>query len=301
MIERILPVMMKKVALQTNFNIYEKANCAVSVIDHLQKLGCEIYVAVQNRERVQRLVRNRRGLRFVPYSALCRGVDLLVVLGGDGSILEGTRLASPEGVPVVGVNLGRLGYMAEIEMDELNLLDRIIRGNYQVDERSMLKVEILRGDSKEPAAVAYALNDAVITNGSVARLVDLELYEGGTVLSTYRADGLIFATPTGSTAYSMSAGGPIIDPRQRCICVTPICPHSLTARPLIFPDDAVLVAKNICEREKMLYLTVDGKANFELRRGDCVRVVRAERTTKLLRVKERSFYMTLRQKLSGGN
>lgn len=291
---------MKKIALQTNFNISEKANCAVSVIEHLQRLGCEIYLAAHTRERVQRLVRNRRGLRFVPQSALCRGTELLIVLGGDGSILEAARAAAPEGVPIVGVNLGRLGYMAEIEMDELNLLDKIVRGQYYVDERSMLKVELLRG-GKECTATVLALNDAVITNGSVARLVDLELRENGALLNTYRADGLIFATPTGSTAYSMSAGGPIIDPRQHCICMTPICPHSLAARPLIFPDDAVLEAKNICDREKMLYLTVDGRVNHELRRGDVVRVARADRTTKLLRVKERSFYLTLRQKLSGGN
>lgn len=290
---------MKKVALQTNFNISEKASCAVSVIEHLQKLGCEIYIGAQNRERVQRLVRNRRGLRFVSPGSLCRGADLLIVLGGDGTILEAGRMAAPEGVPIVGVNMGRLGYMAEIEMNELHLIDKIVRGQYHVDERSMLKVELLRG-GKESIASAFALNDAVITNGSVARLVDLEVREGGMLLSTYRADGLIFTTPTGSTAYSMSAGGPIIDPRQRCICMTPICPHSLAARPLIFPDDAVLEAKNICEREKMLYLTIDGRINLELRRGDVVRIARAELTTKLLRVKERSFYTTLRQKLSGG-
>ena len=290
---------MHRIALHTNFNIHEKANCAVSVIEHLQGLGCEIVLSGQTRERVQRLLQNRRGVRFVPSSMLCRGTDLLIVLGGDGSILEAARNAAPEGVPIVGINLGRLGYMAEIEMDELHLLDRIVREQYQIDERSMLKVEILRG-GKEVAATAHALNDAVITNGSVARLVDLELREGGTILSTYRADGLIFATPTGSTAYSMSAGGPIIDPRQRCISVTPICPHSLASRPLIFPDDAVLEAKNICEREKMLYLTIDGRMNFELRRGDVVRIVRADITTKLLRVKERSFYTTIRQKLSSG-
>ena len=290
---------MHRIALHTNFNIHEKANCAVSVIEHLQGLGCEIVLSGQTRERVQRLLQNRRGVRFVPSSMLCRGTDLLIVLGGDGSILEAARNAAPEGVPIVGINLGRLGYMAEIEMDELHLLDRIVRDQYQIDERSMLKVEILRG-GKEVAATAHALNDAVITNGSVARLVDLELREGGTILSTYRADGLMFATPTGSTAYSMSAGGPIIDPRQRCISVTPICPHSLASRPLIFPDDAVLEAKNICEREKMLYLTMDGRMNFELRRGDVVRIVRADITTKLLRVKERSFYTTLRQKLSSG-
>ncbi|MBQ3127390.1 MAG: NAD(+)/NADH kinase [Clostridia bacterium] len=291
---------MKKIALQTNFNITEKANAAAAVIEHLQKLDCEIMLSGQTRERVQRLLRNRRGVRFVPASMLCRGTDLLIVLGGDGTILEAARSAAPEGVPIVGINLGRLGYMAEIELNELSLLDRIVRGRYTIDERSMLKVEILRG-GKEVIATAHALNDAVITNGAVARMIDLELREDGNLLSTYRSDGVIFSTPTGSTAYSMSAGGPIIDPRQRCICMTPICPHSLAARPLIFPDDAVLEAKNICEREKMLYLTIDGRMNYELRRGDVVRVARAEITTKLLRVKDRSFYMTLRQKLSGGH
>ncbi len=291
---------MKKIALHTNFNITEKANCAIAVIEQLQRMGCEISLAAHTRERVLRLLRNRRGIRFVPHGVLCRGNELLIVLGGDGSILEASRSAAPEGVPILGINLGRLGYMAELEMDELSLLDKIVRGAYYIDERSMLKVELLRG-GKECTATVLALNDAVITNGSVARLVDLEVREGGVLLNTCRADGLIFATPTGSTAYSMSAGGPIVDPRQHCICMTPICSHSLTARPLIFPDDAVLEVKNICEREKMLYLTVDGRVNHELRRGDVVRVMRADLTTKLLRVKERSFYLTLRQKLSIGN
>ncbi len=290
---------MKRIALQTNFNITEKANCAVAVIEHLQKLGCEIYLSGQTRERVQRILRNRRGVRFVPSTMLCRGNDMLIVLGGDGSILEAARHAAPEGVPIVGINLGRIGYMAELEMDELHLLDRIVRGNYDIDERSMLRVELLRG-GKETIATAHALNDAVITNGAVARIVDLEVRENGELLGTYRADGLILSTPTGSTAYSMSAGGPIIDPRHRCICLSPICPHSLAARPIIFPEDAVIEVKNICEREKMLYLTLDGRQNFELRRGDVVRIDRSPITTRLLRVKNRSFYATLRQKLSGG-
>lgn len=290
---------MKKIALQTNFNITEKANCAVAVIEHLQKLGCEIYLSGQTRERVQRILHNRRGVRFVPSTMLCRGNDMLIVLGGDGSILEAARHAAPEGVPIVGINLGRIGYMAELEMDELHLLDRIVRGQYDIDERSMLRVELLRA-GKDTIATAHALNDAVITNGAVARIVDLEVRENGELLGTYRADGLILSTPTGSTAYSMSAGGPIIDPRQRCICLSPICPHSLAARPIIFPEDAVLEVKNICEREKMLYLTLDGRQNFELRRGDVVRIDRSPIRARLLRVKNRSFYATLRQKLSGG-
>ena len=147
-------------------------------------------------------------------------------------------------------------------------------------------------------STACGLNEAVITNGSVARIVDIELSEGGVPITTYRADGLIIATPTGSTAYSMSAGGPIADPRVKCFCVTPICPHSLSSRPLIFPDSAVLEVKNICMREKMLYLTVDGRINCELYRGESVRISRAPQTTRLVRLKESGFYSKLRLKMA---
>ena len=128
--------------------------------------------------------------------------------------------------------------MTELEMSELSLLSQLIEGNYQIDERSMLSVSVLseRGVRNE----SFALNDAVISNGSISRVVDLELYEGGELVSSYRSDGIIVATPTGSTAYSMSAGGPIADPKLACLCVTPVCPHSLSARTLLFRDDAVI-------------------------------------------------------------
>jgi NAD+ kinase len=128
--------------------------------------------------------------------------------------------------------------------------------------------------------------------------VDLELYEGGELVSGYRADGMIVATPTGSTAYSMSAGGPITDPHLNCLLVTPVCPHSLTARPLMFRDDAVLEIKNVCQREKMLYLTVDGRNNFEIYRGDTVRITRSNMITRLIRLHGGGFYNRLQQKLN---
>jgi len=147
-------------------------------------------------------------------------------------------------------------------------------------------------------AESFALNDAVISNGSVARIVDLELYENGGLISAYRADGLIVATPTGSTAYSMSAGGPITDPHLPCFCITPVCPHSLSARPLLFRDDAVLDVKNVCQREKMLYLTLDGRNNFEIYRGDRVRITRAPMVTRLIRFQNDGFYKKLQKKLN---
>jgi len=133
----------------------------------------------------------------------------------------------------------------------------------------------------------------------VARIVDVELLENGTPVTTYRADGLIVATPTGSTAYSMSAGGAIVDPRVSCLCVTPICPHSLAARPLVFPDSATLEIRNVCQREKMLYLTVDGRTNCELYRGESVRITRSDLQTNLIRLRACGFYNRLRTKMSG--
>ena len=164
----------------------------------------------------------------------------------------------------------------------------------------MLHVEVVNtlGEVRQQM---YGLNDAVITNGSVSRIVDIELSENGNPITAYRADGLIVATPTGSTAYSMSAGGPVTDPRVKCFCVTPICPHSLAARPMIFPDESTLEIRNICQREKMLYLTVDGRNNCELYRGEMVRITRSPLETRLVRLKTCGFYDRLRVKMSEHN
>ena len=164
----------------------------------------------------------------------------------------------------------------------------------------MLRVELL-DQSGSVRTETFGLNDAVITNGSIARIVDNELSENGVPVTSYRADGLIVATPTGSTAYSMSAGGPVADPRVACFCVTPICPHSLAARPLIFPDDASLEIKNVCQREKMLFLTVDGRTNCELYRGETVRITKSDLKTHLIRLKSCGFYNRLRDKMAEYN
>ena len=144
----------------------------------------------------------------------------------------------------------------------------------------------------------HALNDAVISNGSMPHMIDLELFESGESVTTYRADGLIVATPTGSTAYSMSAGGAILDPRANCVCVTPICPHSFVARPLIFPDNSALEIRNICVREKRLYLTVDGRMNFEFYHNQTVRITKSPMKTNLIRFKKCGFFRKLRQKMN---
>ena len=180
-------------------------------------------------------------------------------------------------------------------MNELDILDKIFTEDCYLDERAMLRVEICSNNGQS-RFLAYALNEAVVAKGMTARIIDLELSENGRLVSEYRADGLVIATPTGSTAYSLSAGGPIVDPKLSCFCVTPICPHSLVARPLVFPDSATLEVKNICVREKKVHLTVDGRATFDLFFGDTVVITKASISTKLLRIKDEDFYSKIRMK-----
>lgn len=292
----------RKIALITNFNIFEKAGAAMQVALRLSRFPCEVMVASFNRDKVLRMNRGRMTFTFLPMDELYARADLIIVLGGDGSILEGARRAAPRGTPILGINLGRVGYMAELEVGELDMLACLFppageAPTWHIEARSMLNVEILTA-TQEVRATMYGLNDAVITNGSIARIIDLELYENGRAVTSYRADGLIVATPTGSTAYSMSAGGPVADPRVSCFCVTPICPHSIAARPLIFPDDASIEVKNVCQREKMLFLTVDGRTNCELYRNETVRVTRSPLQTHLVRLRSYGFYDRLRIKMA---
>lgn len=288
---------MMNVSIVTNFNIPDKVTAAMSVINKLLQYDCHIRVASFNRSRIERTKCDDSMIEYVPTEKIYSESDVIIVLGGDGTILEAARRAAEKQLKILGINLGRVGYMAELELYELDMLSKLFEGDYKVEERSMLSVEIISSKSKKTVS-AFALNDAVISNGSVARIIDLELSEGGVLISNYRADGLIVSTPTGSTAYSMSAGGPITDPRVNCLCVTPICPHSFVARPIIFSDNAVLEVKNTCVREKLLYLTLDGRNNYEVYIGDTVRITKSNLKTRLVRLTDSGFYTRLRKKMN---
>ncbi len=287
----------KKIALVTNFNIYEKAGAAMAVAHKLHECGCEFFVSSYNKDKVSRMNKSGMKITYMPLAEAYAEADCAIVLGGDGTILDAARHSAPLGKPILGINLGRIGYMAELEQGEFDLIPRICDGDYEIDERSMLNVEIIDCDGRVRAE-SFALNDAAITNGTVARIVEIELFEGEESIAKYRSDGIIVATPTGSTAYSMSAGGAIVDPRLHCFCVTPICPFSLSSKPLVFPDSTALSVKNISHREKMMYLTMDGKANFEVYRGEQVRFTRSPLRARLIRLKPSSFYTKLRHKMT---
>ena len=286
---------MKRVTLIANFNIREKASAAIEVAEKISSFCSEIVVSEVYKDRIFRMHAHRPEFNYRPVDELYDDVDMVVVLGGDGFILEAARRASVKDIPILGINLGRIGYMTELEMDELDLIEKIFKGEYTIDERTMLSVEVVSKDGAIRSE-SYALNEAVVANGSTARIIDLKLSDNGVLVSDFRADGLVIATPTGSTAYSLSAGGPIVDPKLNCFCVTPICPHSLLARPLVFSDSARLEVKNICVREKLLHLTLDGRVTYDLYYGDTAVITRSKLTTKLIRVKETNFYAKIRTK-----
>jgi NAD+ kinase len=288
---------LKKIAILTNYNISDKVSAAVAVAQKLAAYECEILIPYYGKDKIARIRRLRREMVFKSAEDIYAEADTIIVLGGDGTILESARRAADRATPIIGINLGRLGYMAELELSEIDMLDRYFSGEYTIEKRSMVSVEItdMHGNLK---SAANALNDAVVSNGSISRIVDLELYNADEQVASYRSDGIIVATPTGSTAYSMSAGGPIISPDVSCFCVTPICPHSLAARPIIFPDSTTLKIKNVCVREKSLYLTLDGRNNYEIVRGDVITIKKSELSTNLIRLRKSDFYNKLRKKMN---
>ncbi|MBO5716329.1 MAG: NAD(+)/NADH kinase [Clostridia bacterium] len=287
---------MKKIAIVTNFNISDKANAALKVTNYLLKFGCKILVSQYSKEKVLAMKNYRGNIYFLPIEKLYDEADLVIALGGDGTILDCAKKMARRGKPILGINLGHLGYMAELEMDELAALSKIIDGDYTIDERAMMDIEVINREGNVKYK-SFALNDAVISNGSVSKIINLELYAEDSLVTSYRADGLIVSTPTGSTAYAMSAGGSIADPKVKCKLVTPICPHSFIARQLIFSDETNLKIKNVSVREKSLMLTLDGKTNCELFKDDVVSITKSELTVQLVRVKDCSFYDILSQKM----
>jgi NAD+ kinase len=228
-------------------------------------------------------------------------VDMVIVLGGDGTLLSAARLVadSNKNVPIFGVNLGSLGFMAEVSLDELYAnLEKALAGKLQAEERMMLTAGIIRRGNK--VSEYNVLNDAVISKGAIARMVSLEVSVGDDYLTSIRADGLILATPTGSTAYSLSAGGPIIHPALQCFVVTPICPHTLSNRPIAIPDSAIVRVK-LVSRSEGVSLSLDGQVVSPLRLNDIVEVKKARYRVRLIKHPTKDYYEILRTKLKWGN
>jgi NAD+ kinase len=223
--------------------------------------------------------------------------DLLICFGGDGTILHAARDATLHDVPILGVNMGSVGFMAELERSELALLAPLTQGRYTIEERMMLDVRVFRGEKL--VSQDLALNDAVISKGSMARVAEMEVLADQTPVTTVTGDGVIVATPTGSTAYSMSAGGPIVEPTSRAIILTPVCAHRLAARAMVLAPERIVTVRLPRNARRNLYLSVDGGKAVRLSGGDRVEISRSAHTTKLVLLGNRSFYQVINQKLGG--
>ena len=240
--------------------------------------------------------------RVADKQALVKEVDMVVVLGGDGTLLSIADCigASGSGVPMLGVNFGSLGFLTEVTLPELYpSLEAALSGRAPVEERMMLRSTTMR--SGATFADHLALNDIVVTKGARSRMIDLSVFVGDEFITRVKADGLIVATPTGSTAYNLAAGGPIVQPTLDALLLTPIAPHTLTNRPIVIPVTLpVRVQPNIQDEREELYVTFDGQAGFHLQAGDEIRICRADRTLRLIRPSTRSYFDVLREKLKWG-
>lgn len=224
--------------------------------------------------------------------------DFLIVIGGDGTLLSAARVVGTSGKPILGVNMGSLGFMTAVTLEELYpALERIFRFDFEYEERMMLVAHVHR--LGERVANYTVLNDVVINKGALAKIIDIKATVGGSYLSTFKADGLIISTPTGSTGYSLAAQGPIIYPTMNTILITPICPHTLTFRPLVVPDDQAVCAE-LCSKETDVFLTIDGQVGFGLREGDVVEVKKADGPLRFFRSPFRDYFTVLRTKLKWG-
>ncbi len=237
-------------------------------------------------------------LNSVEREDIPRHVEMIIVLGGDGTLLSVARLVRDYAVPILGVNLGGLGFLTEITLEELyRVLERVVQGDFTTDERVVLNASVIRRG--ERMAEFIVLNDAVINKGALARIIDLETTINGEYLTTFKSDGLILSTPTGSTAYNLSAGGPIVYPSLHCIIITPICPHTLTNRPIVIPDD-VEIRATLKTKQQEVILTLDGQLGFTLEFEDVVEVKKAEGHILLIKSPYRHYFEVLREKLKWG-
>ena len=235
-----------------------------------------------------------RHLTYEKMDQVLPGADLLICFGGDGTILHAAKDVNAYGIPVLGVNMGSVGFMAELEYSELSLLSRLADRRFSVEERMMLDVSVVRSGKKVFHEIA--LNDAALTKGAVARVVDLKISCDKMFMSEFSGDGVVVSTPTGSTGYSMSAGGPIVEPTAENLIITPICAHAMDAKSFVLSSERVVSIRPGRLARKTAYLSADGGRAFRLLDGDVVEICKSEKVTKLVRLSGRTFYEILAKK-----
>jgi NAD+ kinase len=264
---------------------------APKLVDWLRGKGIEIRADHQTQTYVA-------SVNAMPREEVPEGCDLIIVLGGDGTLLSAARAMGRREIPMFPVNMGGLGFLTAISVSELfPELERAFRAEHRIERRKLINTEVVRNG--KAIAKFEALNDAVLAKSSIARMIDLETFVDDQFVCAYKADGLIIATPTGSTAYSLSAGGPIIYPSVPAICLTPICPHMLTNRPVLVPETSVIRSMSRGPDES-IYLTIDGQVGTPIKEGDAIISRSSETALLLIRPPKLQFFDVLRQKLKWG-
>lgn len=259
------------------FSVLEKLNTKVFVLSEYKNVFSDCKVDFIDRDKI---------------FDIC---DIAIAIGGDGTTLNVAKNASKIDKPILGINAGRLGFMSGLEKNELQLLKKVVTGNYEIDERLMLKVEVIR--NHDVLSCYHCLNDAVISRGNFARLIDISILCNDRNVSNMRADGVIISTPTGSTAYSMAAGGPVVSPDASCIIATPICPHSLMDRSIIFSSDKELYINAHNDKNNSPVLTIDGEEALVIDADDTIKISISDLKTKLIKLKPENFYEILNKKI----
>lgn len=284
--------MVKKIGIISKPRKKDAGDILTNLVDWLRKNGIEQLMDKETADMIDMKT-------YYDKQDIAALSEFIIVLGGDGTLLSVARLIGGKGTPILGVNLGSLGFLTEVTLEEMYpLLEDILAGEMIIDERGMLEASIQR-DGKEVAKY-LVLNDVVINKGALARMILMETRVGGKYLNTYRADGLIIATPTGSTAYSLSAGGPIVYPTVGSVIISPICPHTLTNRPIVVPDNVDIEVTLGTENEDVL-VTLDGQEGFSLKYMDTIVVKKSVTKTRLILSPKKDYYQILRQKLRWGD
>lgn len=281
---------MKRIGIICKTGRPEPIEILREVLPWLREKGAEVFIDIETARSLN--------VKGYPRPEIPLLSEAVVVFGGDGTMLSVARITCEKEIPILGVNLGGLGFITEVQRTEVfDAMEGILSGQSVIEERLMLTACVHRHGEK--IAEYTALNDVVINKGALARIIELETLIDGMYVTSFRADGLVMATPTGSTAYNLSAGGPILYPTMDCVILTPICPHTLTNRPIVLPD-SVRIEVTLKSPAEDVFLTLDGQVGFSMRQNDIIVIEKSPFRTRLLISRERNFFQVLRRKLKWG-
>ncbi len=264
---------------------------ANKVIEFLSEYDCEFSIP----SKFEETVFSDKAHYYQNHYETIEHSSVVIAIGGDGTILHIAKHAAELQKPILGINCGRVGFIANLEMSELSLLSKLFNYDYTIDERMLIEVTLENDNTKE---TLYALNDVTISKGAVSRMIEVDVKLNGEFINSFRSDGIIVSTPTGSTAYALSAGGPVIEPHMKCILLTPICPHSLFSRSILFSDDSTV---EVCANERCtedVYVTVDGIYVYKIENEKSVVMKKASLTAGFIKLNNKNFYRILNDKLN---